>query len=125
MDYQDTLSKGLIRGGKTRHTWFYNLENDGRSLDDKRQRIPGSELPDVVAQWKARDPKQPGDRKAKRFFVPVQEIRDKAYDISFNRYHEAEHDETVYEAPKVILQKLKTLEDKIQTGIEELEGILG
>jgi type I restriction enzyme M protein len=115
----------FTRGGKTQHTWFYNLENDGLSLDDKRKRIPGSELPDAVAQWKARDPKLPGDRKANHFFVPVQEIRDKAYDLSFNRYHEAEHDETVYQEPKVILQELKMLEDQIQKGLAELEGILG
>lgn len=46
----------FTRSGKTEHTWFYRLENDGLYLDDKRQRIPGSELPDVVAQWRARDP---------------------------------------------------------------------
>jgi type I restriction enzyme M protein len=115
----------FTRGGKTEHTWFYQIENDGLSLDDKRQRISGSELPHVVAQWKARDPKQPGDRKAKHFFVSVQELRGKQYDLSFNRYHEAEHEEPVYEEPKVILQKLKVLEDRIQQGIMELEGILG
>jgi type I restriction enzyme M protein len=78
----------------------------------------------VVEQWKARDPQEPGDRKANHFFVPAQEIRDKNYDLSFNRYHEAEHDETVYEEPRVILQKLKSLEDEIQLGIVELDGIL-
>ena len=115
----------FTRGGKTENTWFYQLENDGLSLDDKRQRIPGSQLASVVEKWRTRDPKQPSDRKANHFFVPAQEIREKSYDLSFNRYSEVEHDETVYEAPKVILQKLKTLEDKIQAGIAELEGILG
>ena len=57
--------------------------------------------------------------------MPAPELRDKNYDLSFNRYHEAEPDETVYEEPQVILQKLKTLEGKIQQGIAELEGILG
>jgi len=115
----------FTRGGNTEHTWFYGIDNDGLSLDDKRQRVDGSELPDVVAQWRVRDPQQPGNRKAKHFFVPVDEIRDKQYDLSFNRYHQAEHDETVYAEPKVILQKLKTLEGKIQQGLAELEGILG
>jgi type I restriction enzyme M protein len=41
------------------------------------------------------------------------------------RYHEAEHDETVYEEPKVILQKLKAIEENIRQGIIELEEILG
>lgn len=115
----------FTRGGKTENTWFYRLENDGLSLDDKRQRIPGSQLPEVVAQWRARDPQQASDRKANHFFVPADELRNKSYDLSFNRYSEVEHDETVYEEPKVVLQKLKTLEDKIQQGITELEGILG
>lgn len=115
----------FTRGGKTEHTWFYQLKNDGLSLDDKRQRVGGSELPNVVAQWKARDPQKGSDRKANHFFVSAQEIRDKSYDLSFNRYCEIEHDETVYEEPKVILQKLKTLENKIQQGITDLEGILG
>ena len=115
----------FTRGGKTGHTWFYQLENDGLSLDDKRQRIGGSELPDVVARWKARDPLQPDDRKARHFFVPVQELRDRLYDLSFNRYYEAEHDETIYDEPKVILENLKALENEIQRGIVELDGILG
>jgi type I restriction enzyme M protein len=115
----------FTRGGKTEHTWFYQVENDGLSLDDKRQRITGSELPDVVTQWKARNPAQPDDRKAKCFFVHVQEIRNKQYDLSYNRYHEAEHDDTVLEEPKVILERLKMLEDKIQQGITDLENILG
>lgn len=114
----------FTRGGRTEHTWFCEVENDGFSLDDKRQRVTGSELPNVVEQWNARDSQQPVDRKAKHFFVPVQEIRDKDYDLSFNRYHEAEHDETEYEEPRVILQRLKVLEEKIQQGISEIEGIL-
>jgi type I restriction enzyme M protein len=115
----------FTRSGKTEHTWFYQVENDGLSLDDKRKRVGGSELPNVVEQWKARDPKRPGDRKTKCFFVPVHEIRDKKYDLSFNRYSEAERDETVHEEPKVILQKLKVLEDKIQQGIAEIQRIIG
>ena len=114
----------FTRGGKTDNTWFYKLENDGLSLDDKRQRIGGSQLMDVVEKWKARDPKQPSDYKANHFFVPVQEIRDKQYDLSYNRYSAVVNDATVYEEPKVILQNLKALEDKIQKGISELEGIL-
>jgi type I restriction enzyme M protein len=115
----------FTRGGKTENTWFYQVQNDGLSLDDKRQRIGGSQLPDVVTQWSTRDAQHPSDRKANHFFVPAQEIRDRSYDLSFNRYSKVEHDETVYEDPKVILQKLKTLEDNIQQGITELEGILG
>lgn len=114
----------FTRGGTTEHTWFYKLENDGLTLDDKRQRISGSELPDVVSQWKIRDPKRPTDRSSKHFFVSIRELRETKYDLSYNSYHLAEHNEEFYEDPKVILQKLKLLETKIQNGIAELEEIL-
>ena len=115
----------FTRGGKTQHTWFYNLTNDGMTLDDRRQRIEGSELPDVVEKWKTRNSKELGDRKSNCFFVAVNEIRERSYDLSFNRYGEIGHDETSHEDPKDILQQLKTLEDKIQRGILELQEILG
>jgi type I restriction enzyme M protein len=115
----------FTRGGETQHAWFYSIENDGLSLDDKRQRIPDSELPDVVTRWRSRDPQQPSDRLANHFFVPVAEIREKNYDLSFNRYSETKLDETIYEEPKAILEKLKVIESRIQQGIIELEGILG
>ena len=115
----------FTRGGKTENTWFYQARKRRPLARRQTPAHHGSQLPDVVAQWRARDPQQASDRKANHFFVPAQEIRDKSYDLSFNRYSEVEHDETVYEEPKVILQKLKTLEDKIQKGITELEGILG
>lgn len=114
----------FTRGGKTENTWFYKLENDGLSLDDKRQRIPGSQLPDIVEKWRVRDPKAPGDRRTNHFFVPVREIREKDYDLSFNRYSRVEHAQADYGKPKDILEKLRLLENKIQAGIAELEDIL-
>jgi type I restriction enzyme M protein len=116
----------FTRGGKTQHTWFYNLTNDGRSLDDKRQRIEGSQLHEVITHYRARDAsKSLGDTKSNHFFVSAEDLRRENYSLSFNLYHKPEQDETEYEEPKVILQKLKILENKIQSGITELEGILG
>jgi len=114
----------FTRGSQTNHTWFYQVENDGLSLDDKRQRCEGSELPDVVMKWNSRDPQKPSNREANNFFVPVQELREKLYDLSFNRYHQAKQDEAVYEDPLAIIQKLKVLEKNIQQGLIELEEIL-
>ena len=39
----------FTRGGKTEQTWFYQLENDGFSLDDKRQRILAA---NCLAWWR-------------------------------------------------------------------------
>lgn len=113
------------KGGKTDHVWFYNVENDGYSLDDKRDPIKGSDLDDVVARWKKKNPKKDKDRTSKCFAVPVQEIRDQKYDLSFNRYKEVVHEEVEYESPKDIIKKLRKLEKEIARDLDELEGMLG
>jgi type I restriction enzyme M protein len=115
-------------GGKgigTENVWFYKVENDGYSLDDKREPIPGSDLPDLVQQWRKRNPKKMKDKTAKYFFVPKGEIAEQKYDLSFNRYHEQKYEEKTYEAPKVILDKLRTLEQEILSDIDQLEAMLG
>jgi len=61
----------------------------------------------------------------KAFFVPVQEIRDNKYDLSINRYKEIAYEEVEYDPPKVILKKLRKLEDEIKKDLDELEGMLG
>jgi type I restriction enzyme M protein len=56
--------------------------------------------------------------------VPKDEIKANGYDLSINRYKETEYEEVKYESPKVILQKLRTLEDEIQKDLDALEGLL-
>ena len=115
----------FTKGGQTDHVWFYNVEADGYSLDDKRDPIKANDLPEALARWKKKNPKKDKDRTSKCFFVPVQEIKDQKYDLSFNRYKEVVHEEVEYESPKVILKKLRALEKEIAKDLDELEGMLG
>ena len=78
----------FVKGGETEHVWFYDMQADGYSLDDKRDKIEANDIPDVVARWRTRDPKKDTDRTAKAFFVPVDEIEENGYDLSINRYKE-------------------------------------
>ncbi len=112
------------KGGNTENVFFYAVQNDGFSLDDKRMPIAGSDLPDARERWKAKNPDKDIDRKAKAFFVPVQEIKDNNYDLSIGRYKEVAHQQIEYELPKEILSRLIKLEDEIQQDLKELEGIL-
>ena len=115
----------FVKGGQTEQVWFYNMEADGYSLDDKRDKIEANDIPDVLSRWKKRDAKKDTDRKAKAFFVPVAEIRDNKYDLSINRYKEIEYEEVEYDPPKVILGKLRALEGDIRKDLDKLEGMLG
>ncbi|MFQ5606278.1 MAG: N-6 DNA methylase, partial [bacterium] len=66
----------FTKGGATEHVWFYDVQADGFSLDDKRLPVEENDLPDVVARWQKRDPAKDSDRKEKAFFVPVADIRE-------------------------------------------------
>src|SRR5438552_15670618 len=44
----------FTKGGTTEKIWFYDMEHDGFSLDDKRQRVPDSDIPDILECWKHR-----------------------------------------------------------------------
>lgn len=44
----------FTRGGTTERVWFYDMEHDGFSLDDKRQPVPENDLPDILECWRNR-----------------------------------------------------------------------
>ncbi|MCD6328684.1 N-6 DNA methylase, partial [bacterium] len=121
----------FVKGGRTERVWFYDMQADGYSLDDKREKIEANDIPDVVAKWNVWDHgradvlSQFEDRKAKAFYVPVVEIVENNYDLSINRYKEIEYEEVEYDPPKVILQQLRDLEDEIRKDLDDLEEMLG
>jgi type I restriction enzyme M protein len=110
--------------GQTDHVFFYDVEADGFSLDDKRDALTENDLPDALNCWKKRSAKRDTSRTAKHFMVPAEEIRKKDFDLSINRYKEAMHQEVQYEPPKKIIAKLRALETQIAENLSELEGML-
>ena len=130
--------------GGTDHVWFYDLEADGWSLDDKRTPLLSDDklgpvpqhaltdaehvknnLPDVLARWRERGGKErKRSRTAQSFCVPKADIAAQDYDLSLNRYKEVVHKEVAHRPPKKILSDLAKLEADIQQGMKELEGML-
>ena len=113
----------FVKGGTTERVWFYDMQSDGYSLDDKRDRIENNDLPDIVKEWKVRSKNPNDDRKAKHFFVPVQEIIDNKYDLSINRYKEIDYTPPKYDKPEVILEKIEKLECGVSKDIAKLRGL--
>ena len=115
----------FTKGGETEKVWFYNMKDDGYSLDDKRTKLEGyGDLQDIVTQFKKRNSNKENDRKAKFFFVPKEEIIKENYDLSMSKYKEDVFEEVVYEKPAVIFGKLKAMEKDIEKELKELEGML-
>ena len=130
--------------GGTDQVWFYDLQADGWSLDDKRQPLLSEDklgvapqvalsdaeqtknnLPDVLARWGQR---AGGERKrartAQSFCVARADIEANGYDLSLNRYREVVHAAVLHRAPGEILAELDRLEGEIQRGMRELSEML-
>ncbi|WP_148347392.1 type I restriction-modification system subunit M [Clostridium butyricum] len=110
--------------GGTDKVWFYDMKADGYSLDDKRNPIEENDIPDIMERFNNLDKEVDRKRTEQSFFVPVEEIRENGYDLSINKYKEIEYEEVVYDEPKVILDRVKKLEEEIKAGIDELERII-
>jgi type I restriction enzyme M protein len=116
----------FTKGGRTERVWFYDMEKDGYSLDDKRNFIDGKgDIPDIIERFQKRREENPTDRKGKCFFVPYSEIKENGYDLSISKYKEIEYEEVQYEKPEVILDQIEVLEDQIKANIAELRKLLG
>jgi type I restriction enzyme M protein len=127
--------------GGTDFVWFYDVEADGWSLDDKRTALlPDAKLgpaprevldkeehiknnlPDVLKRWKDRtgsERKRP--RAAQSFSIPKPEIVERDYDLSINRYKEVVYARLAHPSPKQIIDELKALEIEILQALDEVE----
>jgi type I restriction enzyme M protein len=136
--------------GGTDNVWFYDMLADGKSLDDKRNLLVEPEvfdafsfgdtfaqessedqenlhskfnLPDILARF----PKRNEDKRARTeqsFLVPFSEIKENDWDLSINRYKEIVYEEVEYDAPNVILDKIKKLEEERKLLFNRLKSII-
>jgi type I restriction enzyme M protein len=131
--------------GGTDRVWFYDLDADGWSLDDKRTALlpddklgpvpeaalgvdehAKNNLPDALARWLERDTSERERlRTAQSFCVPKADLLAQGYDLSLNRYKEVVHTEVAHRPPLELLADLARLEEEIQKGMQELEKALG
>ncbi len=111
--------------GGSDKVWFYGMEKDGFSLDDKRTPKPEqNDIPDIIQRWKNSDAEAERKRTDQSFYVPVQEIIDNDWDLSFNRYREIVYEEVQYDPPSQIMADLEQLNREQQDDLQALKSIL-
>jgi type I restriction enzyme M protein len=130
--------------GGTDYVWFYDVDADGMSLDDKRTDLLPPEklgpipktkltaeehaknnLPDIVTRWEKREKgERKNPRTAQSFCVPKADIAAQGYDLSMNRYKEVVHGAVAHRKPSEILNGIENLENEIHRGIKELAEML-
>jgi type I restriction enzyme M protein len=121
------VSTGILfftKGDMTDKVWFYDMQADGLSLDDKRDPVDECDIPDILEKWANLDPSGENDRTSQAFFVNRKEIEENDYDLSLNRYKEIVYEPIEYDPPLVIIKQLKELEAKIMSDLNELEEMI-
>jgi len=111
--------------GGTDQVWFYDMQQDGFSLDDKRTAQPDkTDIPDIIERWKNLSGETSRKRIQKSFLVTKSEIVQNEYDLSINRYKEVKYEAVEHDSPEEILERLVELEQEILKGQKELEDLL-
>jgi type I restriction enzyme M protein len=119
--------------GGTDNVWFYDMQADGLSLDDKRNEIKDNDIPDIIERWNTVSAgldevaiaELVEARTSKAFLVPFAEIKASDWDLSINRYKVIEHEEVQYDSPKTVLSDIKKLDAERTVALKKLEELLG
>ncbi len=107
--------------GGTDRIWFYDMQADGLSLDDKRSPVNENDIPDIIERFRNRDEEIHRKRTEKSFFVPKQEIVEQGYDLSINKYKKIEYEPIQYPPSQEILEEITRLNEEIAKELQELK----
>lgn len=123
------VSTGILIFTKTNHggtdqVWFYDMQADGRSLDDKRNPVSENDIPDIIERFHNKEKEVDRKRTEKSFFVPKQEIVDNDYDLSVNKYKKIEYAPVEYPPTAEIMNDIFELEAQIGKELRELKEML-
>lgn len=118
--------------GGTENVWFYDVQADGFTLDDRRNKLEetheNNNLPDVLERWKSLNASTTTELDRKRtdqsFFVSKAEIEAQGYDLSLNRYKKRIEEELTLRTPTEILEEINKLESEICKSLDELNKTL-
>ena len=123
------VSTGVLIFTKTNHggtdnVWFYDMQADGLSLDDKRSPVSENDIPDIIERFRNRDKEADRSRTDKSFMVPVKEIIDNDYDLSINKYKKVEYVPVEYPSTDEIMKQIMELDAEATKQLIELQKML-
>jgi type I restriction enzyme M protein len=109
----------FTKGAKTDRIWFYDMEHDGFSLDDKRGRVPENDIPDVLATWKNRSNQEFIAKRTKR----LAELKKQIAPLRVDRleHHQVIHRLKFEEAVAVDADKARSTRETAETELAKLQ----
>lgn len=108
------------KGGTTEKIWFYDMEHDGYSLDDKRQKVAESDIPDILDCWNHRRDAKFQQKRAQRLadlqkkIAPLKQDRLEHHAI----IHRLKFEEVVSQTPG----KARDAREKAEAELTELQS---
>ena len=108
------------KGGQTQKTWFYEMKNDGFTLDDKRTPIEENDIPDIIAKYKTKE------ESLKSFSVTLEDLRENEYNLLPSHYKKIEYVAPTFEyTPQEYIQLMIETEKKSLALLKKLQKQLG
>ena len=110
----------FTKGGTTEKIWFYDMEHDGYSLDDKRQKVAESDIPDLLDCWDHKRDAKFQQKRAQRLadlqkqIAPLKEDRLEHHAI----IHRLRFEEVVSKTP----DKANAAREKAEAELAELQS---
>lgn len=110
----------FTKGGQTQKTWFYEMENDGFTLDDKRTPIEENDIPDIIAKYENKE------ESSKSFNVTYEELKENEYNLLPSRYKKIEYIAPTFEhTPQEYVKLMIEAEKKSIALLEKIQEKLG
>ncbi len=111
--------------GGTDKVWFYDMENDGYSLDAKREPIENNDIPDVIYRFNHLDEEVNRNRSEKSFFVSAEEIIKNDYDLSISKYRKINKPKIEIRTVEEIVSDIHNTQIKLNSAVASIENLLG
>lgn len=108
----------FTKGEKTNKVWFYEMENDGYSLDDKRDKIEKNDIPDIFKKFKNHEISE------KSWIATYDKIKENDWNLSASRYKPFSLPEMEHSDPKDIIEEISRMENEIKNNLLELRKMI-
>ncbi len=112
----------FTKGGKTDKVWFYEMENDGYTLDDKRIPIDKNDIDDIIENFETKKESE------KSFNVTLEDLKENEYNLLSSRYKKVEYvapnfEHTPQEYVQILLEKERQSIKLLEYLQEKLGGL--
>jgi type I restriction enzyme M protein len=113
----------FTKGGITDKVWFYNMQEDGFTLDDKRYPSTKNDIADIQKEWTAwqQNPAKYMPVSKNVVMVDVAEIRRNSYNLGLAKYQPKQYPDLDFKKPETSYKNLEGLESGISVTLKQIK----